>query len=127
MKNPLAVFTGAALATLAALAGLSLSDWPAGPPDAQKPAQAAGQAKDSAAEEASGKAPEQKPAAENAAKTPEKPTEMAAIPVPEPPKPEARSRPSPSSTRSGSKATVRPSWRAGPSLEPKSPLNLANR
>ena len=36
MKNPLAVFTGAALATLAALAGLNMTNGPGGPTDVDK-------------------------------------------------------------------------------------------
>lgn len=104
MKNPLAVFTGAALATLAALAGLNMTNWPGGAPDAQKPAEAAGPAqepaetagateKPAATAGASEKPAEtagatQKPAAEEAAPSAEKPTEMAAIPAQEPPKAE---------------------------------------
>jgi len=94
MKNPLAVFTGAALATLAALAGLNMTNWPGGVPDAQKPAEAAGQAQEPA--ETSGATPKpaetagaaQKPATEETSPSPDKPTEMAAIPAPEPPKAE---------------------------------------
>jgi nucleoid-associated protein YgaU len=74
MKNPLALFTGAALATLAALVGLNLTDWPRSTPDGQKPAEAAVETPK----------PEQKPA-EEAGKTPET-TEIAALPAPEQPK-----------------------------------------
>ena len=93
MKNPLAVFTGAALATLAALAGLNMTNWPGGT-DAQKPAEAAGAAQEPAettgapAKPAETAGATQKPAAEEATPSAEKPTEMAAIPAPEPPKAE---------------------------------------
>ncbi|MGE3871491.1 MAG: LysM peptidoglycan-binding domain-containing protein [Parvibaculaceae bacterium] len=83
MKNPLALFAGAALATLAALAGLNMTDWPGGLSDSQKAAEAASQAGGTAAMPA-----EQKPAAEEAGKTAENPTEIAAIPALEPPKAE---------------------------------------
>ncbi|MGE0004143.1 MAG: LysM peptidoglycan-binding domain-containing protein [Parvibaculaceae bacterium] len=94
MKNPLAVFTGAALATLAALTGLNMTDWPGGASDAQKPAEAASQARNPAAEAAATQAPEQKPAAAEAGtapdKAPEKPAEMAALPTPGPPDAQAK-------------------------------------
>src|SRR5262249_20870683 len=95
MKNPLVLFTGAALATLAALAGLNMTVWRGGLSDSQTPAEAASQATDTATPSA-----EQKPAdstagggtaekpADEAGKTPDKPAEMAAIPAPEPPKAE---------------------------------------
>jgi hypothetical protein len=77
MKNkPLALFTGAALATLAALAGLKTTNWPAGStpsPEAAKPADEA-----------------QTPATAEASKAPDKPAEMAAIPAQEPPKAETQ-------------------------------------
>ncbi len=91
MKNPLAVFTGAALATLAALAGLNMTNWPGGGPDAQKPAEAAGAAQEPSDTSGATQKPaqtagaSQKPAAEETSPSPEKPTEMAAIPAPEPP------------------------------------------
>lgn len=72
MKNPLALFTGAALATLVALVGLNLTDWPRSTPDGQKPAEAAVETP--------------KPAGEAATQAPETSTEIAALPAPEPPK-----------------------------------------
>ncbi len=104
MKNPLVLFSGAALATLAALAGLNLTVWRGGLSDSQKPAEAASRASDMAmpsaeqtpvagepVEKSVGEAigtPE-KPADE-AGKSLEQPVEMAAIPAPEPPKAETR-------------------------------------
>ena len=91
MKNPLVLFTGAALVTLAALAGLNMTVWRGGLSDSQKPAEAATEtatppAEHKPADGAGSAAPEK--SADEAGKTPEKPTEMAAIPAPEPPKPE---------------------------------------
>src|SRR5690242_3373947 len=83
MKNPLVLFTGAALATLAALAGLNLTVWRSGLSDSQKPAEAASQAGETVEKPAS-EAPEK--SAEEAGKAPEQPTEMAAIPAPAAPK-----------------------------------------
>lgn len=80
MKNPLALFTGAALATLAALVGLNLTDWPRTAPDGQKSAEAAIERPKEATP-----ATEQKPA-EEATKAPETSTEVAALPAPEQPK-----------------------------------------
>jgi hypothetical protein len=93
MKNPLVLFTGAALATLAALAGLNLTVWRGGLSDSQKPAEAASQATDVAtppvelkpADGGASGGTVEKPA-DAAGKTPENSTEMAAIPAPEPPK-----------------------------------------
>jgi LysM domain len=104
MKNPLVLFTGAALATLAALAGLNMTDWRGGLSDSQKPAEAASQASDIAtpsgeqtpAAGAIGESPKSaievggtaEMPADEAGKTLEKLTEMAAIPAVEPPKAE---------------------------------------
>src|SRR5262249_36004107 len=94
MKNPLVLFTGAALATLAALAGLHMTVWRGGLSDSQKPAEAASQATDTAtsasaeqkpADAAAGDGTPEKPG-DAAGKTPEPNTEIAAIPAPEPPK-----------------------------------------
>lgn len=74
MKNPLVVFTGAALATLAALAGLKMTDWPAGAPEASK------------ATEVTSEAP--KPSSGEAEKPAEKPAETAAVQPSEPPQAE---------------------------------------
>ncbi|QIG50163.1 LysM peptidoglycan-binding domain-containing protein [Nordella sp. HKS 07] len=73
MKKPLVVFTGAALATVAALAGLKMTDWPAGVPEAQTATQAGG-------DTAGSGAPTEKAA--------EKPAEVAAIQPTETPKAE---------------------------------------
>src|SRR5262245_60688524 len=64
MKNPLAVFTGAALATLAALAGLNMTTWTPVPPDKNVPEASA--------------TPAPEPGQETA-KAPEKPAETAAV------------------------------------------------
>jgi nucleoid-associated protein YgaU len=63
MKNPLVVFTGAALLTLAALAGLKVTDWPANTPPASNAAQTQSEA----------------PKTAEAEKPAEKPAEMAAV------------------------------------------------
>ncbi|MGE0241700.1 MAG: hypothetical protein AB7S59_23505, partial [Parvibaculaceae bacterium] len=105
MKNPLAVFTGAALATLAALAGLNMTDWPGGPPDSQKPAEAASQVQDPDTQETP------------TAKAPEKPAEMAAIPAPEPPKPEAQAKPELDTVRVESDGQAIVAGRAKPGAE----------
>lgn len=74
MKNPLAVFTGAALATLAALAGLNMTSWkPVPAPDQNVP------------EAAATPAPE---AGQDTTKTPEKGAETAAVQPTEPPQAE---------------------------------------
>ncbi|WP_162914035.1 LysM peptidoglycan-binding domain-containing protein [Taklimakanibacter lacteus] len=74
MKNPLAVFTGAALATLAALAGLNMTSWkPVPAPDQNVP------------EAAATPAPE---TSQETAKTPEKGAETAAVQPTEPPQAE---------------------------------------
>jgi len=73
MKNPLAVFTGAALATLAALAGLNMTTWTPVPADKNVPEASA--------------TPAPEPGQETA-KTPEKPAETAAIEPTELPKAE---------------------------------------
>src|SRR5262245_6026614 len=118
MKNPIAIFTAAALATLAALAGLSMSIRPGGPSDGQKPAEAASQAQDQTVQGTAEKAPDQKPAVvEESSKTPEKPTEMAAIPVPEPPKPAAEVRPELDTVRVESDGQAIVAGRAQPGAE----------
>lgn len=122
MKNPLALFTGAALAALAALAGLNLTDWPAGAPDSQKPAEAAqNKAPEDAnkAPEQANQAPEQTPAtpSEQAAQAPEKPVEMAAIPAPEPPKAEAQAKPELDTVRVESDGQAIVAGRAQPGAE----------
>ena len=114
MKNPLAVFTGAALATLAVLAGVSMTNWPGGPPDAQKPAEAAIQTKD--AEEAANTPSEQQPAAGEAV-APEKPAEIAAIPAPEPPKAQAQAKPELDTVRVESDGQAIVAGRAKPGAE----------
>jgi nucleoid-associated protein YgaU len=77
MKNkPLALFTGAALTTLAALAGLKTTNWPAGSETAPETAKSTGEA--------------QTPATGEPSQATEKPVETAAIPAPEPPKAEAQ-------------------------------------
>lgn len=73
MKNPLVVFTGAALATLAALAGLKMTDWPSDAPTASNAAQTQSEA----------------PKTAEAEKPAEKPAEMAAVQPTEQPQAEA--------------------------------------
>src|SRR5262245_25094393 len=125
MKNPLVLFTGAALATLAALAGLHMTVWQGGLSDSQTPAEAASQATDAAAlpaaqkpadsTSAGGGTPEQ-PAAE-AGKTPEKPTEVAAIPAQEPPKAETPNKPELDTVRVESDGEAIVAGRAEPGAE----------
>ena len=71
MKNPLVVFTGAALATLAALAGLNMTSWKPVPAPDQK------------AEQVVGAPPAEASQGSEATKTPEKPAETTET---EPPK-----------------------------------------
>jgi nucleoid-associated protein YgaU len=122
MKNPIVLFTGAALATLAALAGLNMTDWRAGLSDSQKPAEAASQASDLATPPAelnktdeTGGTPE-KPADE-VGKTSEKPSEMAALPVPEPPKAETVTKPELDTVRVESDGQAIVAGRAEPGAE----------
>ena len=91
MKNPLAVYTGAALASLAALAGLGMTDWSTSPPKDQKVPEIAGEAQPQASQEAA-KTPE-KPAEPAEVKVPEKPAETAEVKAPEPPKAETGTKP----------------------------------
>lgn len=74
MKNPLIVFTGAALATLAALAGLKMTDWPADAPPASNATEAVSEQPKTGGTEA------EKPA--------DKPAEVAAVQPTETPKAE---------------------------------------
>jgi nucleoid-associated protein YgaU len=74
MKNPLVVFTGAALATLAALAGLNMTSWKPVPAPGQKAEQVVGTP---AAEASQGT---------EATKTPEKPAQTTETEPAEPPK-----------------------------------------
>ncbi len=58
MKNPLVVFTGAALVTLTALAGLKMTDWPSDAP----PESNAAQTQSEAPKTAEAEKPAEKPA-----------------------------------------------------------------
>lgn len=87
MKNPLVVFTGAALATLAALAGLKMTDWPSDAPPASNAAQTQSEAPKTAEAE--------KPAEKQAEMAAVQPTEQPQTETPktETPAPEAAAAP----------------------------------
>lgn len=87
MKNPLVVFTGAALATLAALAGLKMTDWPSDAP----PASNAAQTQSEAPKTAEAEKPAEKPAETAAVQPTDQP--QAEAPKTETPAPEATAAP----------------------------------
>jgi nucleoid-associated protein YgaU len=119
MKNPLALFTAAALAALAALIGINLTNWPGGGLDGQKPAEAASEAQNPPTQEV-GKTPEQKPAeatGEAAAPVAEKPVEMAAIPASPPPRAEGQAKPELDTVRVESDGQAIVAGRAEPGAE----------
>jgi nucleoid-associated protein YgaU len=87
MKNPLVVFTGAALITLAALAGLKVTDWTSDAP----PASNAAQTQSEAPKTAEAEKPAEKPAEMAAVQPTEQP--QAETPKTETPAPEAAAAP----------------------------------
>lgn len=88
MKNPLVVFTGAALATVAALAGLKMTDWPADAPSASNAAQTQAEAPKTPAE---AEKPAEKPAETAALQPADQP--QAEAPKTETPAPETAAAP----------------------------------
>lgn len=119
MKNPLAVYTGAALASLAALAGLGMTDWSTNVPKDQKVPEIAGQAQPQADQETA-KVPE-KPADAAETKAPEKPAEKPAetaeVKAPELPKAEAELKPELDTVRVESDGQAVVAGRAKPGAE----------
>ena len=88
MKNPLVVYTGAALASLAALAGVSMTNWSSGSPNDQKAPEIVGEVLPQASQETA-KTPE-KPAETTDLKVLEKPADTAQVKAPEPAKAETK-------------------------------------
>lgn len=103
MKNPLVVYTGAALASLAALAGLGMTDWSTNSPNDQKVPEIAGEVQPQASQET--------------AKAPEKPAETAEVKAPEPPKAEAEVKPELDTVRVESDGQAVVAGRAKPGAE----------
>jgi nucleoid-associated protein YgaU len=114
MKNPLALFTAAALAALAALIGINLTNWPGGSLDGQKSAEAAIEPQSAPSQEVN-KTPEQKPA--EATEVAEKPVEMAAIPASPPPKAGVQAKPELDTVRVESDGQAIVAGRAEPGAE----------
>lgn len=110
MKNPLLVYTGAALASLAALAGLSMTDWTTGSPEGQKAPEIVGEAQPQTGEA-------QPEAGQEAAKAPEKPAETADVKAPGPPKAEAVAKPELDTVRVESDGQAVVAGRAKPGAE----------
>jgi nucleoid-associated protein YgaU len=110
MKNPLVVYTAAALASLAALAGLGMSNWSTNSPNGQKVPEMAGDTRP-----ADAKVPDK--AAENAEIEAPKPPKIEAETKPEPPKAEAEAKPELDTVRVESDGQAVVAGRAKPGAE----------
>jgi nucleoid-associated protein YgaU len=110
MKNPLVVYIAAALASLAALAGLGLTDWSTNSPNGQKVPELAGDTRP-----ADAKVPDK--AAETLEIEAPKPPKIEAETKPEPPKAEAEAKPELDTVRVESDGQAVVAGRAKPGAE----------